>query len=96
MSPQPRDWHNQIYRIVVSPAKLNFWVLGPQPVLQTFRDKKPFSRHGGLQKERVIVSGAGRRRWAIKANGSDAPASRSGVVFRCLLAKFKGSTFAFL
>lgn len=24
MSPQPRDWHNQIYRIVVSPAKLNF------------------------------------------------------------------------
>jgi len=42
MSPQPLDWHNQIYRIVVSPAKLNFgfWTL---PVLHTFRGKEPFS-----------------------------------------------------
>jgi hypothetical protein len=29
--------------------------MGPVPVLQTLRDKEPFSRHGGIQKERVIV-----------------------------------------
>ena len=29
--------------------------LGPLPVLQTLRDKEPFSRHGGIEKERVIV-----------------------------------------
>jgi hypothetical protein len=31
------------------------WIMGPLPVLQTLRDKEPFSRHGGIQKERVIV-----------------------------------------
>jgi hypothetical protein len=29
--------------------------LGPLPVLQTLRDKEPFYRRGGIQKERVIV-----------------------------------------
>ena len=29
--------------------------MGPLPVLKTLRDKEPFSRHGGIQKERVIV-----------------------------------------
>ena len=33
--------------------------LGPLPVLQTLRDKEPFSQHGGIQKERVIVPGPG-------------------------------------
>jgi hypothetical protein len=53
------------------------WVVGPLPVLQTLRDKEPFSRHGGLQKERVIVPRAGRRHRVIEVSGSDAPASRS-------------------
>jgi hypothetical protein len=29
--------------------------LGPLPVLQTLRDKEPFYRRGGIQKERMIV-----------------------------------------
>ena len=33
--------------------------LGPLPVLQTFRGKEPFSRRGGLPKERVIVPDIG-------------------------------------
>ena len=32
---------------------------GPLPVLQTLRDKEPFSRRGGFRKERVIVPGPG-------------------------------------
>jgi hypothetical protein len=39
--------------------------LGPLPVLKTLRDKEPFSRHGGIQKERVIVPWAGRRHWVM-------------------------------
>jgi hypothetical protein len=42
--------------------------VGPLPVLQTLWDKEPFSRHGGLQKERVIVSEAGPS--ALGDNGS--------------------------
>ena len=47
--------------------------LGPLPVLQTLRDKEPFSWHGGIQKERVIVPWAGRRHWVIEVSSSDAP-----------------------
>jgi hypothetical protein len=35
------------------------WRCGPLPALQTLRDKEPFARRGGFQKERVIVSGPG-------------------------------------
>ena len=40
------------------------WKLGfrPLPVLKTLRDKEPFSSHGGIQKERVIVPWL--RRWS--------------------------------
>src|SRR5215470_356275 len=37
-------------------------------------DKEPFSRRGGIQKERVIVPWAGRRRLGDKVSGFDAPA----------------------
>jgi hypothetical protein len=36
-------------------------ILGPLPILKTLRDKEPFSRHGGIQKERMVVPWAGRR-----------------------------------
>ena len=42
-------------------------------MLKTLRDKEPFSRHGGIQKERVIVPWAGRRHWVMGVSGSDAP-----------------------
>ena len=48
-------------------------IMGPLPVLETLRDKEPFSRHGGIQKERVIVPWAGRRHWVMGVSGSDAP-----------------------
>jgi hypothetical protein len=47
--------------------------LGPLPVLKTLRDKEPFSRHGGIQKERVIVPGPERRSWVMGVSCSDAP-----------------------
>jgi hypothetical protein len=47
---------------------------GPLPVLQTFRDKEPFSRHGGFRKERVIVPGPGVGTALIESSGSDVPA----------------------
>ena len=37
-------------------------------------DKEPFSRRGGIQKERVIVPWAGRRRLGDRVSGFDAPA----------------------
>jgi hypothetical protein len=65
-------------RIVVPPTKSQedgrAWVVGPLPVLQTLRDKKPFYRRGGIQKERVIVPWAGRRDQMIGVSGSDATA----------------------
>ena len=49
---------------------------GPLPVLQTLRDKEPFSRRGGFLKERVIVSGPGVGTDLIESSGSDVPALR--------------------
>src|SRR5262245_33256570 len=46
--------------------------VGPLPVLQTLRAKEPFSRHGGIQKERVIVPWTGRRCWVTGVSSSDA------------------------
>ena len=60
------------------------WDVGPLPALQTLWDKEPFYRHGGIQKERVIVSRAGRRRWAINVSDSDAPAARHGSLVQPL------------
>jgi len=48
----------------------------PLPVLQTFRGKEPLSRHGGFNKEWVIVPGPGVEP-LIKISGFDAPASGS-------------------
>jgi hypothetical protein len=63
-------------RIVVPPPNLSRIMelrLGRCRWLKTLRDKEPFSRHGGIQKERVIVPWAGRRHWVIGFSGSDAP-----------------------
>ena len=77
MRRQEKLTYPYIVRIVVPPPKLRRTdepgLLGPLPVLQTLRDKEPFYRHGGIQKERVIVPWAGRRRWVMGVSGSDAP-----------------------
>jgi len=39
--------------------------LGPLPVCYRHSDKEPFSRHGGIHNERVIVPWAGRRHWVM-------------------------------
>ena len=52
--------------------------LGPLPVLKTLRDKEPFYRRRGIQKERVIVPLGGRWHRAIRVSGADAPAFNHG------------------
>ena len=49
-------------------------------MLQTFRGKEPFSRRGGFEKERVIVTGPGRRNCLIMLGfGFDARLPTSSV-----------------
>jgi hypothetical protein len=38
--------------------------------LKTFRDKEPFSRHGGIQKERVIAPGPGVGTFRFRRSGT--------------------------
>ena len=59
---------------------------GPLPVLQTLRDKEPFSRRGGFRKERVIVpDGASEPFWSAFYLGSDAPLFVASSTHRILI-----------
>jgi hypothetical protein len=47
--------------------------LGPLPVLKTLRDKEPFYRHGGIQKERDDCPLGRASGLGDGVSGSDAP-----------------------